>query len=94
MDIQILREKYRRILESSQDDISSQASSPPKHKYSFSKTRVMTEYCENVPKPQGKVRPQPDSVIIALKERIAQGVSTIKDKESQIGRLEREAVKM
>ena len=49
MEIKILREKYRRILDSTDNYDRSESSSPVKPRFSFTKARVTTEHYENIP---------------------------------------------
>ena len=91
MNLSQLRDKYKQILDDSDDSSSEEREIKPK--VQLSRTRVLTEVNENLTHSQ-LLNPPSAKVVISLKERIAQGIKNLGAKEEEVSGLKQQIARM
>lgn len=94
MNVSQIRDKYKQILDDSEDSDDQNRSNFYKTKVPLGRTRVLTQQNENLSQ-SVLTDCQPSSkIVIQLKERIAQGIKNMSLKEEEVTGLKHQIVKL
>jgi hypothetical protein len=87
MKVSQIRDKYKQILDDSEDSDDENRSNFHKTKVPLGRTRVLTEHNDNLSQSMLTDCQPSSKIVIQLKERIAQGIRNMTLKEEEVGGL-------